>query len=88
MGVERTRATFLSYSKQDQANFTADLRMLLEPSSHVDLVQENSPRHGTGSHRTLVRDQPRQRSRLVESRTPRAARADVPGNRRYEIADL
>jgi len=40
MGVERTRATFLSYSKQDQANFTADLRMLLKPSSHVDLVQE------------------------------------------------
>ncbi len=40
LGVERTRATFLSYSKQDQASFTADLRMLLEPSSHVDLVQE------------------------------------------------
>jgi SAM-dependent methyltransferase len=40
MGVERTRATFLSYSKQDQANFTADLRMLLEPRSHVELVQE------------------------------------------------
>jgi hypothetical protein len=38
--VERTRATFLSYSKQDQANFTADLRMLLEPRSHVELVQE------------------------------------------------
>jgi ubiquinone/menaquinone biosynthesis C-methylase UbiE len=40
MGVERTRATFLSYSKQDQANFTADLRTLLEPSSDIDLVQE------------------------------------------------
>jgi SAM-dependent methyltransferase len=40
LGVERTRANFLSYSKQDQANFTADLKMLLEPSSHVDLVQE------------------------------------------------
>ncbi len=40
MGVERTRATFLSYSKQDQANFTADLRTLLEPSSHIDLAQE------------------------------------------------
>ena len=40
IGVERTRATFLSYSKQDQANFTADLKALLEPGSHVDLVQE------------------------------------------------
>jgi hypothetical protein len=40
LGVERTRATFRSYSKQDQANFTADLRTLLEPSSHIDLVQE------------------------------------------------
>lgn len=40
MGVERTRATFLSYSEQDQAGFTAGLRTLLEPSSHVDLVQE------------------------------------------------
>ncbi len=40
LGVERTRATFLNYSKQDQANFTADLRTLLEPSSHIDLVQE------------------------------------------------
>lgn len=40
MGVERTRATFLSYSKQDRANFTADLTTLLEPSSHIDLVQE------------------------------------------------
>jgi SAM-dependent methyltransferase len=40
LGVERTRATFLSYSKQDQANFTAGLRTLLEPGSHVDLVQE------------------------------------------------
>lgn len=40
MGVERTRATFLSYSEQDQASFTADLRTLLEPDSHVDLVQE------------------------------------------------
>lgn len=40
MGVERTRATFLSYSKQDQANFTTDLRTLLEPGSSIDLVQE------------------------------------------------
>jgi ubiquinone/menaquinone biosynthesis C-methylase UbiE len=40
MGVERTRATFLSYSQQDQASFTADLGMLLQPSTHVDLVQE------------------------------------------------
>ncbi|HEY2080684.1 MAG TPA: class I SAM-dependent methyltransferase [Streptosporangiaceae bacterium] len=40
VGVERTRATFLSYSEQDQASFTADLTALLEHSSHVDLVQE------------------------------------------------
>lgn len=40
LGVERTRATFLSYSQQDQADFTADLSALLDPSSHIDLVQE------------------------------------------------
>jgi ubiquinone/menaquinone biosynthesis C-methylase UbiE len=40
MGVERTRATFLSYSKQDQASFTADLGQLLQPGTHVDLAQE------------------------------------------------
>lgn len=40
VGVERTRATFLSYSEQDQASFTADLCALLEHSSYVDLVQE------------------------------------------------
>jgi SAM-dependent methyltransferase len=40
LGVERTRATFLSYSKPDQQAFTADLTALLEPSSHVDAVQD------------------------------------------------
>jgi hypothetical protein len=40
MGVERTRATFLSYSKQDQDDLTADLRALLQPSTYVDLVQQ------------------------------------------------
>ena len=40
IGVERTRATFLSYSEREQAAFTADLSALLEPSLHVDLVQE------------------------------------------------
>lgn len=40
LGLEQTRATFLSYSTQDQADFTADLRTLLKPSSHVDLVQD------------------------------------------------
>jgi ubiquinone/menaquinone biosynthesis C-methylase UbiE len=40
LGVERTRATFLNYSAQDQAGFAADLSALLAPSSHVDLVQE------------------------------------------------
>jgi hypothetical protein len=41
IGVERTRATFLSYAEQDQADFTADLKALLEPGSHIDLVQES-----------------------------------------------
>jgi hypothetical protein len=40
LGVERTRATFLSYSKQDQPDFTADLTALLPHSTHIDLVQE------------------------------------------------
>lgn len=40
MGVECTRATFLSYGEQDQAGFTADLSRLLESTPRVDLVQE------------------------------------------------
>ena len=40
IGLERTRATYLSYSEQDQADFTADLSALLAPGSHVDLVQD------------------------------------------------
>jgi len=40
VGVERTRATFLSYTRQDQAAFTADLTALLEPASHIDVLQE------------------------------------------------
>jgi len=40
LGVERTRATFLSYSEQDKAGFTADLTALLERSSRIDVVQE------------------------------------------------
>jgi hypothetical protein len=40
IGVERTRATFLSYSKQDQASFTTDLGNLIQPATHIDLVQE------------------------------------------------
>jgi ubiquinone/menaquinone biosynthesis C-methylase UbiE len=40
IGLERTRATFLSYSEQDRAGFTADLTALLAPGSHVDLAQE------------------------------------------------
>ena len=39
-GVERTRATFLSYSEKDQAGFTADLKKLPGSSSRVDLIQE------------------------------------------------
>ena len=40
LGVESTRATFLSYPEQDQVRFAADLKALLEPSPHIDLVQE------------------------------------------------
>jgi SAM-dependent methyltransferase len=40
LGVERTRATFLSYSKQDQQAFAADLAALLEGSSEVEVVQD------------------------------------------------
>jgi 2-polyprenyl-3-methyl-5-hydroxy-6-metoxy-1,4-benzoquinol methylase len=40
IGLERTRATFLSYSEQDQADFTADLSELLEPRSPVELVRD------------------------------------------------
>ena len=40
LGVERTRATFLSWPEPDQAAFTADLEALLEPSPHLDVIQE------------------------------------------------
>jgi SAM-dependent methyltransferase len=40
LGVECTRATFLSYDGADQEGFAADLKKLLEPSPDVDLVQE------------------------------------------------
>jgi ubiquinone/menaquinone biosynthesis C-methylase UbiE len=40
VGVECTRATFLSFSEADQAGFAANLRRLLEPSPYVELVQE------------------------------------------------
>jgi ubiquinone/menaquinone biosynthesis C-methylase UbiE len=40
IGVERTRATFLNSTERDQANFTADLTALVEPGSHIDLLQE------------------------------------------------
>jgi len=41
IGVERTRATFLSYTEQDQADFTAELAALLAPASHVDVTQDS-----------------------------------------------
>lgn len=40
IGLERTRGTFLSYTEEEQADFTTDLTALLEPSSHIDLVQD------------------------------------------------
>jgi len=41
IGVERTRATFLSYAEQEQADFTAELTALLVPGSHVDVTQDS-----------------------------------------------
>jgi hypothetical protein len=41
IGVERTRATFLSYAEQDQADFTAELTVLLEPGSHIELTHDS-----------------------------------------------
>ena len=41
LGVERTRATFLSYTERDQADFTAELTRLLGPGSAVDLIQDS-----------------------------------------------
>jgi ubiquinone/menaquinone biosynthesis C-methylase UbiE len=38
-GVERTRATFLSYAAEDRANFTAELTALLAPGSYIELTQ-------------------------------------------------
>jgi ubiquinone/menaquinone biosynthesis C-methylase UbiE len=40
LGVERTRATFLSFSERDQEGFTADLSAGLAAGSDVDLIQE------------------------------------------------
>jgi len=40
LGVERTRATFLSWPAADQAAFTADLEALLDRAGPVDVVQE------------------------------------------------
>jgi len=40
VGLERTRATFLSSSAADRVGFTASMRALVDTGSHVDLVQE------------------------------------------------
>jgi SAM-dependent methyltransferase len=40
LGLERTRGTYLSYSKQDQEAFSAELAGLLEATPHVDVVQD------------------------------------------------
>ena len=40
LGVERTRATFLSWPEPDQAAFTADLSALLDGAVAIDVVQE------------------------------------------------
>jgi ubiquinone/menaquinone biosynthesis C-methylase UbiE len=41
IGVERTRATFLSYTEQEQADFTAELTALLVPGSPIDVIQDS-----------------------------------------------
>ena len=40
LGVERTRATFLSWPEPDRAAFTADLSALLDRAVSIDVVQE------------------------------------------------
>ena len=40
LGVERTRATFLSWPEQDQVAFTRDLTALLEPGSDIEAAQD------------------------------------------------
>jgi hypothetical protein len=40
VGVECTRATFLSYSNTDRELFRAELEVLLEPTPTVELVQQ------------------------------------------------
>jgi len=40
LGLERTRATFLSFSKHDQVGFAADLAALLADRPYIDLVQD------------------------------------------------
>jgi SAM-dependent methyltransferase len=40
LGVERTRATFLSWPEQHQVAFTRDLAALLEPDSDIEATQD------------------------------------------------
>jgi SAM-dependent methyltransferase len=40
LGVERTRATFLSWPEQDQVAFTRDLTALLEPGPDIEATQD------------------------------------------------
>ena len=40
LGVECTRATYLSFNPQAQRGFAADLEALLQPAPTVSLVQE------------------------------------------------
>jgi hypothetical protein len=90
LGVERTRAAFLSDSKQDQADFTADLRALFGHSSQVDLSRKSSspwrgrPAHvsalrsGTPGHRRTrpaPQGQNRTSAAVASGRTPMSAAA-------------
>ena len=54
LGVERTRATFLSYSKQAQAGFTADLAALLAHSTHMHPGPGNLPHNGLAADSRLA----------------------------------
>jgi len=40
LGLERTRATYLSFRRDDQVGFAADLAALLADRPHIDLVQD------------------------------------------------
>ncbi len=60
VGVECTRATFLSFERDDQEGFTSELHALLEPTPQVALVQDTflamaEVQVASGDHRQTAR---------------------------------